>query len=182
MAANNHTNNHTNGASYKGSQDTLFAASTELADLGRARFDHDTAAIGDRDSALFVGGAVHVRPGRAASGLDAQVFAWTAFQYETEDRNEREELKGDLHGGQLHRQNRAARGELAPPPPTTIVRAAGRGGRGYAGVRGVRQTANVGTGSDGLKAGMKLSDEALPLAKGISEELSADLFWKEESV
>jgi hypothetical protein len=32
-------------------------------------------------------------------------------------------------------------------------------------------------GPDGLKAGMKPDHEAPPLAKGIPEELSADMFW-----
>jgi hypothetical protein len=82
---------------------------TELADLGRLRFDHDTAQATDRDAALFSHQPVTVRQGRAPKGLEGQVFAWNTFKFTTEERDEKEELKGDLHEGQLHRQNRAAR-------------------------------------------------------------------------
>jgi hypothetical protein len=171
-------NNHSNGNGTTENVDTYYNPDAELADLGRARYDHDTAAVGDRDSALFAGGPIHIRQGRAAKGMDAQVFAWNTFQYETEDRNEREELKGDLHGGQLHRQNRAARGELPPPPMERVHAGGGRGGmRG----RAARER-RADTGPDGLRAGMKPDHEAPPLAKGIPEELSPDLFWDEPIV
>lgn len=179
MADNTYTNEyHSNGEN----TDAFYASTTELADLGRDRFDHDTAAIGDRDDALFVGGPVNIRQGRAAAGMDAQVFAWNTFQYETEDRNEREELKGDLHGGQLHRQNRAARGELPPPP---MERGAGRGrggGRGGRGGRAAHERQLDNTAADALKAGMKPDHEAPPLAKGFPEELSLDMFWNKPIV
>jgi hypothetical protein len=158
------------------------APDTELADLGRDRFDHDTAAVGDRDDALIFGQSVPIYQGRATAGMDAQVFAWNTFLYATDDRNEREELKGDLHGGQLHRQNRAARGELRPPPMEHGAgrgRGGGRGGRG-GGAAYERQRGSM--GPDALKAGMKPDYDCPPLAKGIAEELSADMFWNEPIV
>lgn len=90
-------------------QDTFFHGSTELADLGRDRFDHDTAQATDRDAALYAQGPITIRQGRAPRGLENQVHAWNTFKFTTEERDEKEELKGDLHEGQLHRQNRAAR-------------------------------------------------------------------------
>lgn len=164
----------------------------EINDLGRARYDQDTAAVGDRDSALLHGGPVHIHRGRATAGLDARAFAWNTFEYDDMDRNEREELKGDLHGGQLHRQNRAARGELLPPPPPPREPGAGRGGRGgrgrggRAGHGGRGELGGLGElggpgrpvsrGPEDLKAAMKNGDVP-PLAKGIAEELDASLFW-----
>ncbi|KAJ4377147.1 hypothetical protein N0V86_006588 [Didymella sp. IMI 355093] len=97
-------------------QPVYFASSTELADLGAARFDHDTAAVGDKDYALtsYTQAPVTVQAGRAPKGLESQVFAWNTFQYTTSERDKKEEKKGDLHEGQLHRANRAAAG-IAPP-------------------------------------------------------------------
>ncbi|KAF2870463.1 hypothetical protein BDV95DRAFT_573880, partial [Massariosphaeria phaeospora] len=97
------------------------------------------------------------------------------------DINEREELKGDLHGGQLHRQNRAARmgPELEPQPY------AGRGGGGYGrggggGGRGGRGGRGGGpVAADSLCAGRKPPGDVPPLAKGYAEELSGDLFFKD---
>ena len=136
---------------------TSYNPATDLADLGGVRFDQDTAAISSRDTALVRGGPVPIHKGRVAAGMDAQVFAWNTYQFNTEDRNERDELKADLHGGQLHRQNRAARGELRPPPGVSRGKAT----------------------SDGLRAGMRPEGEVEvpPLAKGIPEELGAELFW-----
>ncbi|KAI8941687.1 hypothetical protein NX059_002897 [Plenodomus lindquistii] len=116
MASNNtHPNGYTNGHNNPHpssptvpSQPTYYSSSTELADLGRERFDHDTAEITSRDHALLSGVPIAIRQGRAPRGLESQVFAWTTFQHTTEERDDREELKGDLHEGQLHRQNRAA--------------------------------------------------------------------------
>ena len=79
---------------------SYFASSIEIADLGGARYDQETAAIGDRDYSLVrPGQAVAVQAGRAPKGLESQVFAWNTFQYTTEERNEKEELKGehDVH-------------------------------------------------------------------------------------
>ena len=104
MSDPNYTNN---GASSTNA--TYFHGSVELADLGRERFDQDTAEATDRDYALNSSQPVIARAGRAPRGLETQVFAWNTFKYTTEERDDREELKGDLHEGQLHRQNRAAR-------------------------------------------------------------------------
>lgn len=81
----------------------------ELADLGHARFDHDTAKATDRDASLYTQQPVTIRQGRAPKGLESQVFAWNTFKFTTEERDEKEELKGSLHEGMLHRQNRVAR-------------------------------------------------------------------------
>ncbi|KAF2245454.1 hypothetical protein BU26DRAFT_532985 [Trematosphaeria pertusa] len=164
---------------------TFYAFTTELADLGRERFDHDTAAIGDRDFAFYATAPVNVRQGRAPQGLESQVFAWNTFQYTTEERDDREELKGALHDGQLHRANRAARGEQAPEPVRGYGggrggRGGGRGGRG--GREGQGQGQQGGVAPDALVAARKPEGSAPPLAKGYAEELSADMFWSEPIV
>ncbi|KAF1976538.1 hypothetical protein BU23DRAFT_528213 [Bimuria novae-zelandiae CBS 107.79] len=158
MATNNSKDNTNNNAT-----------SNEFADLGRARYDQDTAAVGDRDDALYANGPVLVRQGRAPAGMEQQIFAWSTFQFETDERNEREELKGDLHGGQLHRQNRAARGEptgLPPPRDPHRRRGGGMGG----------QVEQGGGGVEPLICGRH--QEGQPkLAKGRPEELGEELFW-----
>lgn len=178
--------------------------SAELADLGTARFDHSTAAIGDRDFALTSSSSafashnplLSAQPGRAPKGLEGQVFAWNTFRYTTEDRNEKEEKKGDLHEGQLHRANRAAMGmtqggmvdEGGGGGEGTGGRGGGtgggrggRGGRGGVG-RGVGRGGGDGRGAgmgalDPLCAGRKPEGNVAPLAKGIAEELDRKLFW-----
>lgn len=158
-----------------------FTSSTELADLGAARFDHDTAAIGDKDYSLRkTHTPIAVPAGRAPKGLESQVFAWNTFQYTTTERNEKEEKKGDLHEGQLHRANRAAAG--VPPPsmgwegrPMTY----GGGGAG-AGGRGVNAGAKRGVTVDALCAGRKPEGNAPPVAKGFAEELEKGMFWEEK--
>ncbi|KAJ4354168.1 uncharacterized protein N0V89_005901 [Didymosphaeria variabile] len=158
-----------------GAQKETFATSNEAADLGQERYDQDTAAIGDRDDALYANGPVLVRQGRAPAGMEQQIFAWSAFQYETEERNSREELKGDLHGGQLHRQNRAARGEqTGPPPPREPRRGKDRRG-GPGGMTGSNAQANPGL--EPLICGRRVDDKTPKLAKGRPEELDEDLFW-----
>ncbi|KAF1952380.1 hypothetical protein CC80DRAFT_572592 [Byssothecium circinans] len=147
---------------------TFYDHSTELADLGRARFDHDVAAFGDRDTAAFAPNPVFIRQGRAAAGMEDQVHAWNTFQYATDDKNEREALKGDLHGGQLHRENRAARGEV----PRTPMERPGRGGGGRGGRMGVQDK-----GPEVLTAGRKGAVDAPPLAKGYAKELGKEMFW-----
>lgn len=163
MSTNNTQNNAKNTTPY---------ISTEAADLGQERYDHDTAAIGDRDDALYTAGPVLVSQGRAPAGMEQQTFAWSTFQYETNERDGREELKGDLHGGQLHRQNRAARGEPTGPPPPRESR--GRVGRGGA-TSGQQGGGN--TGLTPLVCGRKGDDGTPKLAKGRPEELGEELFW-----
>jgi hypothetical protein len=162
-------------------RDDFFQPSTELADLGQARFDHDTAEVTNRDHALFSHQPVAVRQGRAPKGLESQVFAWNTFKYTTEERDDREELKGELHEGQLHRQNRAAR---EPEGFAAHGGGFGRGGigrggggtpRGSRGGRLMRDDRNDGM-TDALCAGRK-QGETPPLAKGFPEELSKDMFW-----
>jgi hypothetical protein len=151
----------------------FFHSSTELADLGRERFDHDTAEITDRDAALFADQPVNVRKGKAPRGLENQVFAWTTFKYTTEERDDREELKGELHEGQLYRQNKAARDLDAGMygrgggPSRGGMNGGGRGGRNAG------QNENVG---DTLCAGRKPDGEAAPLAKGTGD-MDKKLFW-----
>jgi hypothetical protein len=160
--ASNGTQNNTNNTYY---------TSNEAADLGQARYDEDTAAIGDRDHALYANGPVLVRQGRAPAGMEQQAYAWSTFHIETDERDGREELKGDLHGGQLHRQNRAARGELMGPPPPREP----RGGRGGRGGQGGGQQGNPAL--EPLVCGRKVDDNTPKLAKGKPEELDDDLFW-----
>jgi hypothetical protein len=148
-----------------------FTTSIEIADLGAARFDHDVAAVGDRDYALNRPGQhVAVQAGRAPRGLESQVFAWNTFQYMDGERNEKEEKKGDLHEGQLHRANRAAAaggGQVMgfENRPATY---------GDGGMRG-----GFGGKMDALCAGRKPAVHAPPLAKGFAEELDKSLFWDE---
>ena len=82
--------------------------STEAADLSASRYDADTAAFVDRDKAGLLAHRIRVPAGRAVAGTEAKVFAWTKFQYVTDETDEREGRKEDLHGGQLPRENRAA--------------------------------------------------------------------------
>jgi hypothetical protein len=174
MSASNNTSN---------AQSNFFHSSTELADLGRERFDHDTAQITDRDASLHSNARVTVRQGRAPRGLENKVFAWTTFQYTTDQRDDREELKGDLHEGQLHRLNKAARD---PQPMMGFGGDNGGGGRGgRGGGRGGRGgRADRGDGkADALCAGRKPEGKAVPpMAKGFPEELDKSLFWDEPIV
>ncbi|KAH6867956.1 hypothetical protein BKA58DRAFT_402377 [Alternaria rosae] len=185
------SNNHavSNGNSTP-KEPTFYHNSAELFDLGITRFDQDTAAIGDRDFALHAQGPVLARAGRAPRGLESQVHAWNTFQYTTEEVNEREELKGDLHGGQLHRENRAAAGGQGAGGM------GGGGGRGFGGgyggrcgERGGRGAARGGRGGgvgrsgrddgmlEGLCAGRKPDYDCPPMAKGMAEEMDRSMFW-----
>ncbi|OSS53034.1 hypothetical protein B5807_02937 [Epicoccum nigrum] len=166
-----------------------FTTSIEIADLGAARFDQDVAAIGDKDYALIrPGQPVAVQAGRAPKGLESQVFAWNTFQYTTEERNEKEEKKGDLHEGQLHRANRAASGggqimgyDSRPPNYGNAGGMRGGFGSGRGGMRGgAGGPGGPGGGQMGaLCAGRKPAVHAPPLAKGFAEELDKSLFWDE---
>jgi hypothetical protein len=100
--------------------------------------------------------------------MEQEIFQWNTFQYETSDRNSREELKGDLHGGQLHRQNRAARGEPIGPPPPRETRKRRGGGMGQEERNGVQV----------LVCGRE-SENAPKMAKGKPKELEDELFWEE---
>ncbi|KAH7071851.1 hypothetical protein BKA63DRAFT_554766 [Paraphoma chrysanthemicola] len=189
MSSNNSNPNSDNSRASPNTQPTFFHSATELADLGRARFDHDTALATDRDIALQIGGPVTVRQGRAPRGLEDQVFAWNTFKYTTEERDDREELKGELHDGQLHRQNRTVTegmngggGEMGGPgfggrgrggKGGVMGGGGSRGGRG--GGRGGRENQD-GT-MDALVAGRKPAGGAPPLAKNFAEELDKSMFW-----
>ncbi|KAH7371335.1 hypothetical protein BKA66DRAFT_424098 [Pyrenochaeta sp. MPI-SDFR-AT-0127] len=179
MASNNNTSDATsNGTSPNTNAPIYFHSSTELADLGRERFDHDTAAISDRDFALYSRGPVAVRTGHAPEGLEEQVFGWTTFHYTTAERNNREELKGDLHEGQLHRQNRAARDGSQSVP----MMGNGAGGGGLRAGRNGREGKGGNSMTDALCAGRKPDGHVPPLAKGFAEEMDKTMFWDEPIV
>lgn len=169
-------------ASSSHDETTYYDTTTAILDLGRERFDQDVAAVGDRDTALhtYHRQPVTIAKGRAPKGMEAQVFAWNAMQYTTEDKDEKEEAKGDLHGGQLHRQNRAAR---EPPPatfgaPPGLRDRSGRGGRGGRGGGRGRGGGAFQVEEEGfLRAAIKPDHPAPSLCKGFADELSADLFW-----
>ncbi|KAF2789380.1 hypothetical protein K505DRAFT_193653, partial [Melanomma pulvis-pyrius CBS 109.77] len=167
-------------------------ATTEILDLGRDRFDHDTAAIGDRDTALHrTPGTVKVAKGRAPPGLEPQVFAWNSLQYMAAEENAKEALKGSLH--------RAARAPQPPQGPQggaggawggqlgrgdgQLVREDGklskrrRGGKG--GTRGGRATTET---DDCVVAARGPAGDVPPLAKGCAVELDRSLFWEENIV
>lgn len=192
-----YTNGSNAGYQQPSCENPFYASATEIADLGRERFDHDTAAFGDRDDVARLAGPVILRQGRAPPGMENKVFEWSLLQYDTGEQNEREELKGELHGGQLHRQNRVARGELAGPPPPQIHMAprSGRGGRGMAHGASSMRGGMMGAGFRGgfamdggtlapedLVAARRTDPNAPPLAKGYPKELSADMFWSEPIV
>ncbi|KAH9880372.1 hypothetical protein IAQ61_000663 [Plenodomus lingam] len=187
----------------------IFSPTTELLDLGRERFDQATANPTSRDHALLRG-PQHTQPymlptGKAPRGLESKVFAWNVFQHTTEERDEREEAKGDLHEGQLHRYNRAARRE--EERGGMGGGGGGGGGGGFtsaAATRGrergmpIRTLTNPAPGTnsprnnsarpltqaqhpihatDALCAGRKPDVSAPPLAKGFAEELDRSMFW-----
>lgn len=142
-----------------------FTTTTELHDLGATRFDRDTAAPSDRDTALLYRHAVVpvITPqGRAPPGLEAKVHEWTTFQFTTEDLDRVEELKGDLHGGMLHRVNRAARGE--------VTGGAMIGNRGRGSNKETAQETKLCGGREG-------EGDAALVAKGMAEEMGKDMFW-----
>ncbi|KAA8611721.1 hypothetical protein PtrSN002B_008435 [Pyrenophora tritici-repentis] len=182
MSSNPNPTNGTNGTT-SSENAKYYHNSVELADLGRARFDQDVAAIGDRDVALMTHGPVLAPIGRAPRGMESAVHAWNTFQYTTDEVNEREELKGDLHGGQLHRENRAARdGQGGMGYMGQMMGRGGRGGgRGSAwggrGGRGGRNAAREEVQDEGLCAGRKPDVEAPPMAKGMAEEMDKSMFW-----
>lgn len=188
-SSNNNNNNNNDNNKSSPARPTFFHSSTELADLGQARFDHDTAEATDRDASLFTHQPVTIRQGRAPKGLENAVFAWNTFKYTTEERDDREELKGDLHEGQLHRQNRAARGDEGDGGRGGFGRQGGGFGCGRGGGMMGRGGAGGGRGGrggraerddgmmDALCAGRKPEGDAPPLAKGFAEELSKDMFW-----
>jgi hypothetical protein len=148
---------------------SFYHSSVELADLGRERFDQDTAEATDRDTALHSHQHIIARTGRAPRGLETAVFAWNTFQYTTNEISGREELKGDLHAGQLHRENRIAReGSQAMGPM-----GGGHMGGGARGGRAVKDDGRL----DALCAGRKLENDAPPLAKGKTEEMDNNMFW-----
>ncbi|PSN70850.1 hypothetical protein BS50DRAFT_486389 [Corynespora cassiicola Philippines] len=144
---------------------------TELADLGIQRAERDTAAADRRDTALYYQQPVAVRQGRAEKGTESQIFAWKAYQHTTDEKDGKE-AKGNLHSGQLHRQNRAARGEEPQPPPVV------RGGRKGKGAR----DGNVFEGEEVMYAARKPAFPLPPQAKGIPEECAAEDFWEEPIV
>lgn len=154
--------------------ETYYTPTTELADLGPARFNHDTAAIDAKDYSLTNPHGNHsitVQPGRAPKGLESQVFAWNTFQFTTGDRDVKEEKKGDLHEGVLHRANRVAAGGGGSGGVAGDRR---KGGRAAGGAR-----ASEGAQLDALCAGRKPEGNVPPLAKGFAEELDESLFWDE---
>jgi hypothetical protein len=162
-------------------QTTYYSSSTAIADLGSARFDHDVAAIDtQRDTALLGNRHVHVPKGQAPRGFEAKAFAWSTLQYTTEDKDAKEEAKEDLHGGQLHRLNRAAKEPFAGAMGFSGGERGGFGGGGRGGGRGGRKGGGRGQppAENGVRCAYKPEGpDVLPLAKGFAEELSADMFW-----
>ena len=163
---------------------------TSYADLGTSRYNTTVAAPDQKDLALRINAPVNVKQGRAPRGLEAQVFAWNTFELVTEDVDEDAEAAGDLHGGQLHRANRAAErvmmyGPGAEPEPMVgrgKIRRRGRGGRGGKGGGEAQEALPVGAfGADGtLVAGRAFEPHALPCAKGIPDKSMKDLFYGED--
>ncbi|KAF1994034.1 hypothetical protein P154DRAFT_527346 [Amniculicola lignicola CBS 123094] len=176
--------------------DPSFDPSVAFADLGLHRADQEVAAAGERDFALQYGQpGVHVQA-QLPRGTDAHAFAWHTFQYTTTDRDQNAELKDDLHSGQLHRQNRAAvqaqmqmqmhsahdrsgpglgpLGYGMESPPRVRGRS-GREGRGSRGARGGRGAGRNETPN--LIAAVKPDYQSAPLAVGVPEEVSADVFF-----
>lgn len=152
-----------------------FNFSAAYADLGTARFDHEVAAVDTRrDTALMIGQPVAVAQGRAPKGFEAAVFQWSTLQYALdEEKDAKEEGKEDLHGGQLHRQNRVARGE-------TVVFTGGPGAGARGGRGGKRSGMAGGKGKPDeeehcVRAAFKPGN-VWPCAKGFPEELDRDMF------
>ncbi|KAF2272043.1 uncharacterized protein EI97DRAFT_446128 [Westerdykella ornata] len=159
------------------------SASSAYADLSTTRYDKEVAAIDTRrDTALLTRQPVTVAEGRAPKGLEAAVFQWKTLQFTIdEDKDAKEEGKEDLHGGQLHRQNRVARGEVVVFGGDGNGNG-GRGGRGGKRGGGAGAGGGKGKGKTGeeeeehcVRAGCKPGD-VWPCAKGFPEELERDMF------
>lgn len=160
----------------------------DLFDLGPSRFDKDVAAIDHRKDAALAGGhghnQFHAQPPRAAPVARAPVkaenaanaFKWKAFQYQDSDRDVQAEQKEDLHGGQLHRQNRAARGEEVVRGPPRFLAGGGRGGGGGR-ARYAERWGAAPPVENGTRAGLRPVEGGWPVAKGMAEELGAEMFW-----
>ena len=173
-------------------------STSELHDLGSARYNTSTAAITDKDYALHpssstltpqVLAARALAAGQAPKGYESKVHAWMTFASTTEEVEMPEELKGDLHGGQLHRENRAVR-EME----------SGGGGAGFGGARGGGYMGGGGGGRSrggqrgakvgelgaaaqlALCAGRKAEDGGPPMAKGVAGEMDKGMFWEESIV
>ncbi|KAL1795976.1 hypothetical protein ACET3X_006200 [Alternaria dauci] len=182
--------NATNNGNGTAQEASSYHNPVELADLGTARFDQATAASGDRDFALRVNQPIIIPTGSAPRGLESQAHAWKTFLYTTDEVNNLEELKGDLHGGQLHRENRAAANPQGMAP-MDFGGGRGRGGLERGGQAGARAGRAGAAGRGGIKddgqmnglcAGRKPDFDAPPMAKGMAEEMDKSMFWDEPIV
>jgi hypothetical protein len=161
--------------------------SSDLADLGSARFTQEVAAIDpQRDLALKAGHPVSIARGRAPPEKRGTVFAWNIFGQTTDDIDVKEQAKGDLHGGHLHRLNRAAAQMEQPPlfssgPATGHTSGWAKQGKRGKGKQKEEKQEQI-EGVHYLQAASRPDHDAAPLAKGKAAELDNDLFWNEPIV
>ncbi|KAF2747760.1 hypothetical protein M011DRAFT_38373 [Sporormia fimetaria CBS 119925] len=170
---------------------TYYAHDATFADLSNERFDHDVAAVDTRrdrgDTALLTN--QHISLKRQGNVNEAQLWQWHMMGVTSDDHDAKMEGQEDLHGGQLHRLNRIARGEDEAPEGRNPMDVGFRGGRGgmRGGARGGRGGRGGGRGGKAqwmdqgvvegiLRAAMKPEYETWPQAKGFAEELDADMF------
>lgn len=94
------------------------------ADLGIERYNETVAAYTERDYAFRTGYLPTLQQPKPAKGAEEACAAWSRFSETTDQKDADAIAKGDLHGGQLHRMNRAA---LLPPPAAARPRPATAG-------------------------------------------------------
>lgn len=111
------------------------------ADLGIERYNETVAAYTERDYAFRTGYLPTLQQPKPAKGAEEACAAWSSkspspqpfsarstdfigFSETTDQKDADAIAKGDLHGGQLHRMNRAA---LLPPPAAARPRSATAG-------------------------------------------------------
>lgn len=94
------------------------------ADLGIERYNETVAAYTERDYAFRTGYLPTLQQPKPAKGAEETCAAWSRFSETTDQKDADAIAKGDLHGGQLHRMNRAA---FLPPPAAARPRPATSG-------------------------------------------------------
>ncbi|OCL01751.1 hypothetical protein AOQ84DRAFT_306091 [Glonium stellatum] len=89
-------------------------------DLGIDRYNEAVAARTERDHALNSSQLPILQRPKPLKGTEEACAAWDKFSETTDEKDHDAMAKGDLHGGQLHRLNRAAVRPIADSHRVTI--------------------------------------------------------------